>query len=89
MWDGLEEIRGEYVKEPNGMMFYETQPFVPLEEPDPKETRGHLSVMTQFVRDVTEGVPAETRSADNIHSLAMVLGAIESAKKGQRVTVGV
>ena len=89
MWDGLEEIRGEYVKEPNGMMFYETQPFVPVEEPDPKETRGHLSVMTQFVRDVTEGVPAETRSADNIHSLAMVLGAIESAKKGQRVTVGV
>jgi len=86
IWDGLEDIRGEYVKKPHGM-FYETQPFVPSEEPDPKETRGHLSVMAQFLREVTDGVPAETRSADNIHSLAMVLGAIESAKRGQRVPV--
>ena len=44
-------------------------------------------LMAQFLREVTEGVPAETRSADNIHSLAMVLGAIESAKRGQRVPV--
>jgi predicted dehydrogenase len=88
IWDGLEDIRGEYVKAPNGM-FYETQPFVPTEEPDPKETRGHLSVMAQFLREVTEGVPAETRSSDNIHSLAMVLGAIESANRGQRVPIAV
>jgi predicted dehydrogenase len=87
IWDGLEDIRGEYVKRPNGM-FYETQPFIPTEEPDPQETRGHLSVMAQFLREVTEGVLAETRSADNIHSLAMVLGAIESANRGQRVPVG-
>src|SRR6202047_5238290 len=32
IWDGLEDIRGEYVMKPNGM-FYETQPFVPTEEP--------------------------------------------------------
>ena len=74
------------MKKPNGM-FYETESFVPAEEPDPNETRGHFSVMAQFLREVTEGVPAETRSADNIHSLAMVLGAIESAKRGQRVPV--
>src|ERR1700732_20680 len=86
IWDGLEDIRGEYVKKPNGM-FYETESFVPSEEPDPNETRGHLSVMAQFLREVTEGVPAETRSADNIHSLAMVLGAIESANRGQRVPI--
>jgi predicted dehydrogenase len=88
IWDGLEDIRGEYVKTPNGM-FYETQPFVPREEPDPEETRGHHSVMAQFLREVTEGVPAETRSSDNIHSLAMVLGAIESANRGQRVPIAV
>jgi predicted dehydrogenase len=86
LWDGLEEIRGEYATKPNGL-FYETESFVPTEEPDSRETRGHLSVMAQFLRDVTEGVPAETRSADNIHSLAMVLGAIESANRGQRVPV--
>ena len=87
IWDGIEDIRGEYVTKPNGRMFYETQPFVPTEEPDPRETRGHLSVMAQFLREVTEGLPAETRSADNIHSLAMVLGAIESANRGQRVPI--
>jgi predicted dehydrogenase len=87
IWDGIEDIRGEYVTKPNGRMFYETQPFVPTEEPNPRETRGHLSVMAQFLREVTEGLPAETRSADNIHSLAMVLGAIESANRGQRVPI--
>jgi predicted dehydrogenase len=86
IWDGLDDIRGEFVKKPNGM-FSEMQPFIPSEEPDPQETRGHFSVMAQFIRDVTEGVPAETRSADNIHSLAMVLGAIDSANTGQQVPV--
>jgi hypothetical protein len=45
--------------------------------------------MSQFLRNITEGIPAETRSADNIQSLAMVLGAIESAKAGQRVSIAV
>jgi hypothetical protein len=34
-----------------------------------------------------EGIPAETRSVDNIQSLAMVLGAIESATQARRVPV--
>jgi predicted dehydrogenase len=87
-WDGLDEIRGEYVKKAEGFL-YECQSFVPTEEPDPGETRGHFSVMSQFLREITEGIPAETRSADNIQSLAMVLGAIESAKAGQRVPITV
>jgi predicted dehydrogenase len=85
-WDGLDDIRGEYATKAEGL-FYECHGFVPSEEPDPGETRGHFSVMSQFLRNITEGIPAETRSADNIHSLAMVLGAIESAKVGQRVQV--
>src|SRR5580692_10504733 len=87
-WDGLDDIRGEYVEKPEGF-FYECKGFVPTEEPDPGETRGHFSVMSQFLRNITEGIPAETRSADNIQSLAMVLGAIESAKVGQRVPISV
>jgi predicted dehydrogenase len=87
-WDGLEDIRGEYVAKPEGF-FYECQSFVPTEEPDPIETRGHFSVMSQFLRNITEGIPAETRSADNIHSLAMVLGAVQSANAGQRVPIAV
>ena len=78
VWDGLDDVRGEHVKIPEGF-FYEQQPLDVGEEPDPAETRGHFSVMTQFLRQVTERIPAETRSADNIHSLAMVLAAIESS----------
>ena len=35
-WDGLDDIRGEYVKKAEGF-FYECEGFVPTEEPDPKE----------------------------------------------------
>ena len=82
----MNDIRGEYVKKAEGF-FYECQRFVPTEEPDPRETRGHFSAMSQFFRDVQEGIPAETRSSDNIQSLAMVLGAIESANEGRSVPV--
>jgi predicted dehydrogenase len=85
-WDGLDDIRGEFVKKAEGFL-YETEAFVPNEEPDPRETRGHFSVMSQFLRNITDGIPAETRSADNIQSLAMVLGAVESASKGQRIPI--
>jgi predicted dehydrogenase len=85
-WDGLDDIRGEFVKKAEGFL-YETEAFVPNEEPDPRETRGHFSVMSQFLRNITDGIPAETRSADNIQSLAMVLGAVDSANRGQRVPI--
>ena len=88
VWDGLDDIRDEYVKVPEGF-FYEQESLHVMEEPDPAETRGHFSVMTQFLRQVTEGIPAETRSLDNIHSLAMVLAAIESANAGSMVPVRV
>jgi hypothetical protein len=70
-------------------MFYECQGFVPTEEPDSRDTRGHFSAMSQFLREITDGIPAETRSADNIQSLAMVLGAIESANVRARIPIAV
>src|SRR5262249_3113064 len=88
VWDGLDDVRGEYVKVAEGF-FYEQQPLDVGEEPDPVETRGHFSVMAQFLRQVLEGIPAETRSADNIQSLAMVLAAIETSHAGQMVPVRV
>jgi predicted dehydrogenase len=93
-WDGLEDIRGECVKNAeNGPvkhgLFYESEAIAMSEQPDPVETRGHFSVMRQFLRDVSEGIPAETRSTDNIQSLAMVFGAIESGKSGQRLSIAV
>jgi predicted dehydrogenase len=93
-WDGLEDIRGERVKigkegPVKHGLFYETEAFTATEEPNPFETRGHLSVMRQFLRDVSDGIPAETRSTDNIQSLAMVLRAIESGKSGQKLPIAV
>jgi predicted dehydrogenase len=88
VWDGLDDVRGERVKVPEGF-FYEQEPLNVSEEPDPTETRGYFSVMRQFLREVREGIPAETRSADNIQSLAMVLAAIESSDARQMVPVRV
>jgi predicted dehydrogenase len=60
---------------------------LPSAEPDPMQIRGHFSVMHQFLSALNGGPPPETRSSDNIHSLAMVLAAIESAEEGRWVEV--
>jgi predicted dehydrogenase len=88
LYDGYDNIRGEHVSK-TGEFFSEQEPFGPLGEPDAILTKGHLSVIAQFLRDVSEGVPAETRSTDNIHSLAMVFGAIESAKLKSPVSIAI
>jgi predicted dehydrogenase len=86
LWDGLDKIEGERVSKRKGF-FFEQEAFAPADEPPSIETRGHLSVMSQFLRNVELGILAETRSSDNIHSLAMVFGAIESAKTGKPVSI--
>ncbi len=48
---------------------------------------GHLGVMQDFLVAVAEGSAPETRGADNILSLAMVFGAIESAETGRHVPI--
>jgi predicted dehydrogenase len=85
-WNGADDIRAERVEQ-KGAFLDEPQAILPSAEPDPALVRGHYSVMRQFLADVRDGIPAETRSADNIHSLAMVIGAIESAESGKRVEI--
>lgn len=58
---------------------------VPAEYPG--QDRSHESVIQEFVRCVREGSLPETTGADNIRSLAMVFGAIDSATKRRRVVV--
>ena len=57
----------------------------PLDAAD--RTGGHLGVMRDFVRAVRHDTEPETVSHQNIKSLAMVFGAIESAETGQRVAM--
>jgi predicted dehydrogenase len=55
---------------------------------DPRDrVGGHLGVMQDFIAAVRDGTEPETCGTDNIKSLAMVFGAIESAETGRRVAV--
>jgi predicted dehydrogenase len=87
IWDGAEDLRAERLPadhltaQPN-VFLKEMEAVLPTIEPDPVQTRGHFSVMNQFLSAATGGPLPETVSSDNIHSLAMVLAAIESAERG-------
>jgi predicted dehydrogenase len=92
IWDGNEDLKAEKLPadhltaQPNAFL-KEMETVLPTIEPDPAQTRGHFSVMNQFLSAFNGGPSPETRSSDNIHSLAMVLAAIESAEQGKWVEV--
>jgi predicted dehydrogenase len=92
IWDGNEDLKAEKLPadhltaQPNAFL-KEMETVLPTIEPDPMQTRGHFSVMNQFLSAFNGGPSPETRSSDNIHSLAMVLAAIESAGQGKWVEV--
>lgn len=46
---------------------------------------GHFGCLDEMLAALREGRPAETDCRDNLYSMAMVLGAIESAKTGRKV----
>ena len=85
-WNGEEHFEATIAGHEPGLL----QGFTPIEVPGPKheeETHGHASVIASFIEAIRTGKPPETESRDNIRSLAMVLGAIESAKTGHRVDI--
>jgi predicted dehydrogenase len=86
IWDGYDSVRAERIKSTGGFLS-ETEIVLPGQEPAPELTRGHYSVMAQFLSALNGGPPPETHSADNIHSLAMVIGAVQSAERGEWVPV--
>ncbi|MBV8814888.1 MAG: Gfo/Idh/MocA family oxidoreductase [Verrucomicrobia bacterium] len=88
LWDGEENVRAERLPSDHlltqaGAFLKTTEVIVPEIEPDPFEVRGHFSVMRQFLAAMHGGPLPETTSSDNIHSLAMVLAAVESAEQGK------
>jgi len=85
-WDGGDDLRAQVVAETGG--FQSTLDDVDLSTPvQTSKVGGHAGVIADFVRCVRDGETPETVCTDNIRSLAMVLGAIESAGTGQRVAV--
>ncbi|MDL2403897.1 Gfo/Idh/MocA family protein [Rhizobium mayense] len=85
-WDGEEHFEASVAGDEPGLL----HGFTPIEVPSPEhdeETHGHASVIASFIEAVKTGKRPETESRDNIRSLAMVLGAIESAKSGRRIEI--
>ncbi|AVA22549.1 MULTISPECIES: Gfo/Idh/MocA family oxidoreductase [unclassified Rhizobium] len=85
-WDGEEHFEASVAGNEPGLL----HGFTPIEVLGPKheeETHGHASVIASFIEAIKTGKPPETVSSDNIRSLAMVLGAIESAQTGRRVDI--
>ncbi|MBN1402720.1 MAG: Gfo/Idh/MocA family oxidoreductase [Anaerolineae bacterium] len=87
-WDGAEGFVAETVQARGGFRSELAPLEVPAHDPGPK-VGGHAGVIREFVRCVQHGGVPETAAADNIHSLAMVFGAIESAERGERVRIKV
>lgn len=85
-WDGGEGIAVQKVRKRGGFFSEMKDVTVP---PMRKADRvgGHEGLIREFVDCVRKGKAPETVCTDNIKSLAMVFGAIESAKKGRVVAV--
>ncbi len=86
LWDGEEAMRAEEVAKGGGFR----SELRPLEIPPcPASARvgAHHGLLKEFVECVRTGAQPETDSRENIHSLSMVFGAIESARSGRRVLI--
>jgi predicted dehydrogenase len=86
-WDGGEAIAIEVAGGKRNGLFDDV---VGLAAPalDPTDRiGGHLGVLKDFVAAIRGGTEPETVGRDNIRSLAMALGAIESAEAGRRVDI--
>jgi predicted dehydrogenase len=86
-WDGAEDIGAEVVKRREGLIAEYEPVDVPEYDPGPK-VGGHGGVIREFISCVRSDSIPETVASDNIKSLAMVFGAIESSEQGRRISIG-
>jgi predicted dehydrogenase len=85
LWDGGDDVRAQIIAETGGF----TAQYQDVEVPAYSVGRigRHDGLIREFVECVQQGATPETNAADNIKSLAMVFGAIESAEKGCKVAI--
>ena len=85
-WDGNDRILCEEVSEPGGFKSEVKRVAIPdLDSSD--RVDGHAGIIGEFAECVLGGGTPETVCTDNIRSLAMVFGAIDSARRDRRVAV--
>ena len=86
VWDGADDIRIETSGERDGL--FDKVASVAVAPLDPADKiGGHFGVMQDFIAAVRGGSAPETVGRDNIKSLAMALGAIQSAEQSRRVEI--
>jgi len=86
IWDGLDTYKIQVVDGDEG--FNRPLREVSISAPnDVSQTEDHTSVIREFIDALDQGRAPETAGTDNIKSLAMVFGAIESSAKKQRVLI--
>jgi predicted dehydrogenase len=86
LWDGESTITASVVDGEEGFF----RPIKPVEVPawaDASVTHEHVSTIEDFLNALDNGTTPESAGTDNIKSLAMVFGAIESAGQRQRVHI--
>ena len=86
LWDGAGKFEAKVVSGEDGFL-RPLQDVAVSPPPHPSQTHGHASVIAEFLDAIETGRTPETAGADNIKSLAMVFGAIESARTRQRVAI--
>ena len=88
LWDGHEDFRIETARPAEPGRFFSEVAAAELPPLGPSDrTGGHLGVMQDFIAATRGGPVPETVGHENIKSLAMVFGAIESAETGRRVEI--
>jgi predicted dehydrogenase len=87
-WDGTNNIIAQRVTESGG--FFSKFEDVKVEPADlSSESLGHAGIIREFLTAVRTGKAPQTICTDNIKSLAMVFGAIESAQTDRTVEIRV
>jgi predicted dehydrogenase len=86
LWDGADAFEARVVTGSEGFL-RETEPVAVPEPADPAAAAGHASIIRDFIASLEAGRQPETVATDNLASLAMVFGAIESAETGRRVEI--
>ncbi|GAC1464908.1 MAG: Gfo/Idh/MocA family oxidoreductase [Ktedonobacteraceae bacterium] len=85
LWDGgVQQSAQRAEPSQRFLSFYHD---VAIPEHQTQAIGGHAGLIQDFLTCIREGTSPETNVADNIKSLAMVFGAIESAEKGQAVKI--
>lgn len=85
-WDGGDTFRGQRVLNTGGF-HSELEALALPDDLQADKQGGHVGLVREFVESIHTGKTPETTCTDNIKSLAMVFGAIESSQSGRRIEI--